>query len=133
MPSVNGVIDYFLHPSFNFITSSVTSPSAITNPYTGTNTLAATVGLSSSFGLTWAVHTPPPSAGFRLGTMKVWDDRLLQVVVFHTLASGEVVASQIFESFNDSGILFWENLIPTAVIVDVFPNFSVDFSWLIGI
>lgn len=132
MANPSSVIDFFLHPKFGFITSSTSSPSTITNPLTGFNTLAASVGLSSSFGITWAVNTPPPAAGWDNGIIRDWEDRLFQLVVFHTLASGQTVATQQFETHADSGILFWENQLPTSVQIEIFPNFSIDFSWLIG-
>jgi len=133
MVGPNGIIDFFLHPTFNFITSSVTNPSPIFNPLTGTTVLTPSVGLASSFGIVWAVSFAPAQAGQTLGVLPTYEDRVFDLVVTHTLASGLVVVSQRFDTHESNGILFWENLLPSNVTIEVFPHFELTVEWLIGI
>ena len=133
MPNTAGVIDFFLHPPLGLITSSTTSPSSIANPLTGHNVLSSSVGLASSFGVVCAVSLAPPKAGLTIGTVTDYEDPVSTWTVFHTLASGLVVVTQR-DIFHDANyILFWDNLLPSTVIVDVFPNFELTVEWLIGI
>lgn len=133
MPNVNGVVDFFLHPTFNLITSSVTSPSVIPNPLTGHNVLTSTVGLATAFGVVCAVSLAPLKAGLTPGTVTDYEDPVSVWTVFHTLASGLVVVTQR-EVFHDANyILFWDHALPATVIVDVFPNFELTVEWLVGI
>jgi hypothetical protein len=133
MPGTAGVIDFFLHPTLNLITSSTTSPSAIANPLTGHNVLAASVGLSSSFGVVCAVSLAPPEAGLTLGTINRYEDPVSVWTVFHTLASGLVVVTQRAVIADANYLLFWDVALPTNVIVDVFPNFELTVEWLVGV
>jgi hypothetical protein len=133
MPSAAGVIDYFLRPKFGLITSSVTSPSAIANPVTGlNNVLAASVGLASSYGLVWAVSLVPAHSGRTVNTFPTFEDRVFSLWVTHTLASGLVVITQQMETYEQNGIVLWDNLLPSSVVVDVFPHFELTMEWLIG-
>ncbi len=133
MPSAAGVIDYFLRPKFRFVTSSTSSPSAIANPVTGRgNALAASVGLASSYGLVCAVSYAPPFAGRTVGTLVTYEDPVLELWVTHTLASGLAVVTQ-HEKFGDQNrIVLWENLLPSSVLVDVWPNYEATLEWLVG-
>jgi len=131
--TVNGVIDFFLHPTFNLITSSTTSPSVIPNPLHGHNVLTASAGLASSFGVVCAVSLVPPAAGRIPGTVIEYEDPVSVWTVFHTLASGLVVVTQRAVFHDANYILFWENALPSTAIIDVFPNFEVTAEWLIGI
>jgi hypothetical protein len=131
--NVNGVIDFFIHPSFAQLTSSTTSPSLMPSPLSGTNTLNASVGIASSFGMFWTVTAFPPFAGRRLGVIDEFEDLVFDMVVQHTLASGLTVVSQRFQSSDTEGIVLWQNLLPTQVIVKVFPFFELGAAWLIGI
>ena len=134
MVGVNGVIDFFLHPTFAQLTSSTTSPSTISNPVTGRgNVLASSAGLAPSFGIVWAVSFAPPFAGRNVATLPDFEDTVFELWVEHTLSSGLVIVSQRFASKAENGILMWENLLPSSVIVDVFPNFELTLEWLIGI
>jgi len=133
MPQTSGVVDFFLHPTFNLITSSTTSPSAITNPLSGHNVLTSSVGLSSSFGVVCAVSLAPPKAGLTIGTVNEYEDPVSTWTVFHTLASGLVVVTQRDVFADANYILFWQHALPSTVILDVFPNFQVTVEWLIGI
>jgi hypothetical protein len=132
MTHPNGIIDFFLHPTFNFLTSSTTNPSVIANPLSGTNVLAATVGIASSFGIVWGT-TAPPQAGFTVGVLDTFEFRVFDLAVFHTLASGLVVVSQRFQTHESNGILFWENLVPTNVSIEITPGFQLTVEWIIGI
>jgi len=133
MPSTSGVIDYFLHPGFGFITSSTTSPSHITNPVTGRgNVLAASVGLASSYGLVFAVSLAPAKAGRSVATFPQYEDLAFELWVTHTLASGLVIIDQHEQSNESNGIVLWRDLLPSSVVVDVFPNFELTLEWLIG-
>src|SRR5216684_3511132 len=133
MPSVAGVIDYFLRPKFAFITSSTSSPSAIVNPVTGRgNVLAASVGIASSFGLVYAVSLAPTFAGRSVATFPQYEDLAFELWVTHMLASGLVVITQHVQSREANGIVIWENLLPSSCIVDVFPFFELTLEWLIG-
>jgi hypothetical protein len=134
MTGPNGIIDFFLHPTFNLITSSVTNPTVIPNPLSGpSNVLVASVGLASSFGIVWAVSFAPPKAGVTLGVLPTYEDRVIDLIITHELNSGLVVVSQRFDSHESNGILFWEHLLPSAVAIDVFPNYELTVEWLIGI
>jgi hypothetical protein len=133
MPSAAGVIDYFLRPKFGLITSSTTSPSAIFNPVTGLgNVLAASVGLASSYGLAWAVSLVPPYSGRTVSTFPTFEDSVFRLWVTHTLASGLVVVTQQLETHEQNGIVLWDNLLPSSIVVDVFPNFELTLEWLVG-
>ena len=133
MSGPNGVIDFFLHPTFNLITSSVASPSAIPNPLSGHNVLTSSSGPASSFGVVCAVSLAPPKAGLTLGTIISYEDPVSSWTVFHTLASGLVVVTQRFVTHEANYILFWDHALPSTVTLDVFPNFEVTCEWLIGI
>jgi hypothetical protein len=133
MVGPNGIIDFFLHPTFNLITSSTTNPTTIPNPLSGSVVLTASVGLASSFGIVWAVSFAPPKAGVELGVLPRYEDRVLDLVVTHTLSSGLVVVSQRFDSHESNGILFWENLLPTSVALHIFPNYQLTVEWLVGV
>lgn len=133
MGSVAGVIDFFLHPKFGFMTSSTTSPSAIANPVTGRgNVLAASVGLASSYGVVYAVSLAPIFAGRSVATFPQYEDLAFELWVTHTLASGLVVVNQHVQSAESNGIVLWDNLLPSSCVVDVFPGFEVTIEWLIG-
>jgi hypothetical protein len=133
LAQVAGVIDFFLHPPLGVITSSTTSPSAIANPLSGHNVLAASVGLASSFGVVCAVSLAPARAGLTLGTLIDYEDPVSTWNVFHTLASGLVVVTQRVVRSDANYIMFWDYLLPTNVIVDVFPGFELTVEWLIGV
>jgi hypothetical protein len=134
MPSAAGVIDYFLRPKFGFMTSSTTSPSVVANPITGRgNVLAASAGLASSFGIVYAVSLAPPFAGRSVATFVQYEDLALELWVQHTLASGLVICTQHVQTREQNGIILWENLLPSTVLLDVFPNFQVTVEWLVGV
>ncbi len=140
MTGPNGIIDFVLHPSFNFMTTSTSIPSTIVNPLVGTAVLSAGPTppgipdpLSVSYGIVWAVSFAPPFAGVTLGALPTYQDRVFDLVVTHTLSSGLVVVTQRFSTHQSNGILFWENLLPSNVLIDVFPNFEVTLEWLIGV
>jgi hypothetical protein len=133
MTGPNGVIDFFLHPTFNLITSSTTSPSVIANPLSGNNVLTSSVGLATSFGVVCAVSLAPAKAGLTLGTIVSYEDPVSVWTVFHTLASGLVVVTQKFVSHEANYILFWDHALPSSVTLDVFPNFEVTVEWLVGV
>jgi len=129
----NGIIDFFLHPTFNFLTTSTSSPTDIVNPLTGSTVLAPTAGLAASFGIVWAVSFAPPFAGRTPGLLPIYEDKVFDLIVTHTLASGLVVVTQRFGTHESNGILFWEHLLPSNVLINVFPNFQLIVEWLIGI
>jgi hypothetical protein len=133
MPSAAGVIDFFLHPGFGFMTSSVTNPSLIVNPLTGLgNVLAASVGLATSYGIVYAVSLVPEKAGRTNNTFPTFEDTVFKLWVTHTLASGLVIINQQLESAEQNGIVLWDNLLPSSIVVDVFPNFELSLEWLVG-
>lgn len=133
MPSTAGVIDYFLHPKYGFMTSSTTSPSVITNPVSGRgNVLTASVGLAASYGLVCAVSLVPPFAGRDLATFPNYEDLAFELWVTHTLASGLVIITQHVQVREQNVTILWDNLLPSSCVVDVFPNFQVTLEWLIG-
>ena len=133
MTRPSGIIDFFLHPTFNLITSSTTSPSVIANPLSGHNVLTASAGLTSSFGVVCAVSLHPAKAGLIPGSVDEYEEPVSVWTVFHTLASGLVVVTQRAVFHDANYILFWENALPSAVILDVFPNFEVTVEWMVGI
>lgn len=135
MPSTSGVIDYFLHPRFGLVTSSAASPSHIANPVSGRgNVLSPSTGpLSGSYGLVFAVSLHPAFAGLSVGTFPNFEDVVFELWVTHTLASGLVVITQHEQHREQNGIVLWEELIPSAVVVDVFPGFELTLEWLIGV
>jgi hypothetical protein len=134
MPSTAGVIDFFLHPKFGLMTSSVTNPSVIFNPLTGLgNVLTASVGLASSYGIVYAVSLVPPFAGKTNNTFPTFEDTVFRLWVTHTLSSGLVIINQQVESSEQNGIVLWDNLLPSSVVIDVFPNFELTVEWLVGV
>jgi hypothetical protein len=133
MPPTNGVIDFFLHPTFAQLTTSTTSPSLMPSPLSGTNVLNASVGIASSFGMFWTVTLQPPFAGKRLGVIDEFEDLVFDLVVEHTLVGGLTVPTMRFQSSDTHGIVLWSNLLPTQVTVKVFPGFELGAAWIIGI
>jgi len=134
MPSAAGVIDYFLHPKFGFMTSSTTSPSVIANPVSGRgNVLAASVGLASSYGLVCGVSLVPAQSGRSVATFPQYEDLAFELWVTHTLASGLVIITQHEQIREQNSTVLWEELLPSSCVVDVFPGFQVTLEWLVGI
>lgn len=133
MTRPSSVIDFFLHPTFNLLTTSTTSPSVMPSPLSGTNVLNASVGIASSFGMFWTVTLAPPFAGRTLGVIDVFEDPVFDLVVEHTMASGLVVPTQRLTSSDTHGLVMWANLLPTQVTVKVFPGFELGAAWVIGI
>jgi hypothetical protein len=115
------------------MTSSVGSPSPIFNPITGLgNVLASSVGLATSYGVVYAVSLVPPFAGKTNNTFPTFEDTAFKLWVTHTLASGLVIINQQVESHEQNGIVLWDNLLPSTIVVDVFPNFELTLEWLVG-
>jgi len=133
VPSANGVVDFFLHPTFNLLTTSVTNPTGIFNPLTGNVVLTPSVGISASFGFVWAVSSAPPRAGVTLGALPTYEDRVFDLVVTHTLGSGLVVVTDRFSTHESNGLFFWSHALPDAALFSVFPNFELAVEWVIGV
>jgi hypothetical protein len=116
------------------MTSSTSNPSIIPNPVTGRgNVLVSGVGLANSYGLVYAVSRAPIKAGKTVATFPYYEDQVFELWVTHTLGSGLVIISQHFATRESNGIVLWENLLPSSIVVDVFPNYEVTLEWLVGI
>jgi hypothetical protein len=133
MASSNGLIDFFLHPTYAQLQSSTTVPTTLTNPFTGGGVIIPSAGISTAFGLAWQVVTDPPHAGRNNGALLEYSDRVLQLACEYTLHDGSLVFTQLLETQIETGIYIFEQLLPTQVLYFVFPGFAVDFTWLIGI
>src|ERR1044072_9191226 len=105
MVGVNGVIDFFLHPTFAQLTSSTTSPSTISNPVTGR-------------GIVWALSFAPAFAGRNVAKLPDFEDTVFELWVEHTLSSGLGIVSQRVASKAENGILMWENRLPSQAMVE---------------
>jgi hypothetical protein len=136
-PSSAGVIDYFLSPRFAFVDSSVTQPSLIPNPVSGRNNVfAASVGpgfRQSAYGVVFAVSLAPAHAGRSVATFPQYEDLAFELWVTHTLASGLVIVTQHEQSKESNGIILFQHLLPSSIVVDVFPHFEVTLEWLVGL
>ena len=134
MPSTSGVIDFFLHPPFGLMTSSVNNPTPIFNPITGRgNVLTASVGLANSYGIVWAVSLDPPYAGRNVASIPSYEDPVFELWLTYTLSSGLVIIAQHLVSHQANGIMLWDSVLPSSVLLDVFPNFELTVEWLVGI
>jgi hypothetical protein len=115
------------------MTSSVTNPTPIFNPLTGNVVLTPSVGIAGSFGFVWAVSRVPPFAGFAIGALPTYEDRVFDLVVTHTLGSGLVVVTDRFSTHESNGLFFWSHALPSNALFSVFPNFELTVEWVIGV
>jgi hypothetical protein len=130
MPSIpTGVIQQFFHPPIG-----VCSLSLIAGGHrSGSGTLTRTVGPVGvdAFGILYSVVTEPLGAGSIVGPLTLFEIRVCQLVVRHTMLTGEVVVTEVVEGFADSELHMFTEAIPQDVLFNITPGFTVDFYWVL--
>lgn len=87
--------------------------------------------LGHAVGLTWEAVVTPAYVGGRVGIIQETSRRVIQVVVFHSLAFGVTFADQVADSHLETGTVWFDSAEPTAVSVYVQPGFELNVSWLV--
>lgn len=128
MPAVDvGVIEQFLHPPIGVCTllfeGSHTGSVAISRP-------AGPVGVDA-FGILYSVTLEPPGAGQLIGQSVIYEQRVVQVVVDHTMIGGINVISQRYEGYEDSALIMFTQALPTDVRLWITPGFEIDVYWVV--
>jgi hypothetical protein len=126
------VIDFFTHPPIGLTILSTVSPSVLLNPYSGAGRLQVTVGIASAFGILWSVDLSPFGAGHTNRVITEWQDPILQLVVNYENHDGLLIQEAVVDTHLDEGFIFFDKALPSSVDYWIFPNFSMEFAWIIG-
>ena len=136
MPGIpTGLIDFAIHPVFGQLVQSTVSPTPLFNPYpTGQWILFPQSGspplLHVAYGVFWTVVTDPPDASRVYGNLLEYGDRFMQIVAEYTLHDGSLVYSQIVDMHIETGVYLFEQLLPSQLLVYIWPGFEVSLTWL---
>jgi len=130
MPSIDvGVIQQFFHPPVGLCSLSLIAG----GPYAGQGTLtrpAGPVGVDA-FGIVYSVVLEPSGVGSVVGGLTIFETRVCQLVVRHTMLSGEVVVTQLVNGSADSDLTMFTEAAPKDVLFTVTAGFSCDFFWVL--
>ena len=83
--------------------------------------------------IAWAVSFEPPYAGRNVASIPAYEDPVFELWLTYTLQSGLVIIAQHMVTHQGNGIMLWDQVLPSSVLVDVFPNFELTLEWLVGI
>ncbi len=132
MPLPTGVISEFAHPPWGTLSRSLIGT---LTPAGNVHTLQRVRGPINvdAFGITWSVTTAPAAAGRRTRVVTTFEDSFIQLGVRYTDLSGHDFYGQLFDVNQDGQYFMWDQPIPTAIDVWVFPNFAVTMYWLLAL
>lgn len=131
MPQLpTGVIEQFLHPPLSVLTREL-----IPGTFTGSGVLTRARGPIpvDAFGILPTFFTIPAGFGFTLGTPNVYEDRIVQISVEHTLLDGHSVFSQVEEVFVDGIPILFDVALPTQINYFITPSCVLTFQWLLAL
>jgi hypothetical protein len=121
------IIDQLVHPSFALLTR-VALPA---NPYSVFLAIAPPQGISAlTYGCTFKVHTVPPKWGLTLGAPDVYEPPIAQVSTRYTDLSSLGIIQQVEYVQYDDQVYFWQEPLPTLLVVYFAPGVSLDLYWM---
>jgi hypothetical protein len=127
-PLPSGVIEAFLHPPLAVMTSEL-----IPGLFIGDGVLSRPRGPvpTDAFGLRFSFITVPAGFGFKLGAVKEYENRLLQLAVEHTMLDGHGIISQVTDFHSDNLPFLFDVALPLQVHFSIIPGVSIQFFWLL--
>lgn len=132
MPSITGVINEFAHPPWGSLSRELIGTfTSSGNPHV-LQRIRGPVNVDA-FGITWSVTTVPAQAGRQSRLSTDFEDPFLQLGVRYTDLGGHDFYGQLFNQTVDGQYFLWDQPIPTAVDLWVFPNFGVTMYWLVAL
>lgn len=125
-----GVIEQFLHPPLGIMSSEV-----IPGLFTGDGVLSRPRGPvpTDAFGMRFSFITVPAGFGFKLGAVKEYESRILQLAVEHTMIDGHGIISQVADFRSDNLPFLFDLALPLQVHFSIVPGVSVQFFWLLAL
>ena len=131
MPDVSvGVIQQFLHPPVQLCRLEFIPGSPFFGGSYTVSRPAGPVGVDA-FGIWYSLTLERAGAGFTFGNVRIFDDRVVQLTVDHTMRDGSLVVTQRMEGFAEFDLLMFEEAVPTDVRVTVTQGFGVDLYWVL--
>jgi hypothetical protein len=132
MSSITGVINEFAHPPWGSLSRELIA----TLTFAGNNHVLQRVRGPinvDAFGIAWSVTTAPAGAGRQTRLVTNYEDAFMQLGVRYTDLGGHDFYGELFDQHVDGQYFLWNQPIPTAIDVWIFPNFAVTMYWLLAL
>lgn len=129
MPGVSiPIIDQLAHPSTGLLTRALEGVHG-PGPLSFTLTPPQNPLVALTYGLTWSIFTAPIQWGKIIGNPDEYTPGFIQVTSVYTDLSGHDVFKQSERSGFDGGMYFWNEPLPTSILIHIQPGFTLTLQW----
>lgn len=131
-PPITTIIGEFAHPPWGSLSRELIGTFSFTGSVHVLQRVRGPVTVDA-FGLAWGLFTIPAGAGFQKGVVKTYHDRFLQVGVRFTDLGGHDFYGEMLDIDQDGAYHLFDQPLPTAIDIYVFPNYAITLYWLLAL